>query len=446
VSPIRKERRAKNDLDFSPTTGRRIRRKTANVVDTIKTQARSDTQEKKRLVRSLLHHPELRDAFEEECATSRSAAEIAMDNLAANIKATSSRTREGRVARDSMRASVCPGTAKFPGVNKVAKRLNVDRKAMSRSNARMKDVKDTGEWASIFARRMHRKCQKTPQATIDIVQNWWFKNTTVLNRHGKDVVRKRVHVGKYVHHKKHVFTRSMWEMHMQFKEDHPEVKKAKFDNFRKLKPYFCKKLRERNVCLSKEDCEIEHMFADVCKMRGLWLKKSEVVDLCDCSSGASLCIRSWPSTMHELVNLVLCERPEGERWHGIKCYVGDCDLCGVSRLLQCKAMKSAAQAHWREFFRYNDATLEKSVVREHGMSQRPPIVREKDNRDTTGAEMMASFAQKLEKWIGFDFIGRWQMKHIKGAYTSIHLRMRCPCVHVYRSNEQPTTECSCLQL
>lgn len=220
--PIRKERRAKNDLEFSPTTGRRIRRKTANVVDTIKTQARSDTQEKKRLVRSLLHHPELRDAFEEECATSRSAAEIAMDNLAANIKATSSRTREGRVARDSMRASVCPGTAKFPGVNKVAKRLNVDRKAMSRSNARMKD--------------------------------------------------------------------------------------------------------------------------------------------------------------------------------------------------------------------------------EHGMSQRPPIVREKDNRDTTGAEMMASFAQKLEKWIGFDFIGRWQMKHIKGARTSIHLRMRCPCVHVYRSNEQPTTECSCLQL
>ena len=139
---------------------------------------------------------------------------------------------------------------------------------------------------------MHRKCQKTPQTTIDIVQNWWFKNTTVLNRHGKDVVRKRVHAGTYVHHKKHVFTRSMWEMHMQFKEDHPEVKKAKFDNFRKLKPYFCKKLRERNVCLSKEDCEIEHMFADVCKMRGLWRKKSEVVDLCDCVSGASLCIRS----------------------------------------------------------------------------------------------------------------------------------------------------------
>ncbi|MCO5606921.1 hypothetical protein L7F22_061112 [Adiantum nelumboides] len=116
---------------------------------------------------------------------------------------------------------------------------------------------------------------------------------------------------------------------MNFKEQHPSIDIG-FRAFQSLKPFFVRKLKERNTC-----CCVYHTRIDLVRLAINSLRidtKSIHGDACDC-----LCMICRPneeekcsayaatfSSMSKLWRSTVCPKEESTEWHKIACLVRTC--------------------------------------------------------------------------------------------------------------------------
>ena len=326
------------------------------------------------------------------------------------------RTNDARSVTAANATAACPGTAVFRGKRKISRATGLSEKTLDKYNKQRRRLMEyNAEWGVLLAKRMCRKLLKCSDADIEIAQKYWEEYCPPMNKYGsRGTARNRVDKGQYVFHKKHLLRGSQAEVYTNFKQDHPDVAaRLKFAKFKQCKPFFIIKQTQRDVCLTYQDIHIRHLIRDLVQQLG---KKSTTVrslwrsEQCTCDPNAKLCARNLPNTLQDLINVLLCPRPEGERFHSISCLEGSCAACGIKELKSqnCSILWSDQPAKWHEFFRFEDNATGKTVYRECRM----PCQHDKKQRKATRRVMMEHLVEYLQSWNWFDFIGEHQMKQI----------------------------------
>ncbi|MCO5550032.1 hypothetical protein L7F22_003509 [Adiantum nelumboides] len=160
---------------------------------------------------------------------------------------------------------------------------------------------------------------------------FWTSNTRV-SPNKKDVCRQRISQTNYRFHPSHYLELTEAKIFMNFKEKHPSIDFG-FHAFQSLKPFFVRKLKERNTC-----CCVYHTRIDLMHLaiRSLRIDtKSIHGDACDC-----LCMICRPneedkcsayaatfSSVSKLWRSTVCPKEESAEWQKLACLLRTCKQC-----------------------------------------------------------------------------------------------------------------------
>ena len=155
---------------------------------------------------------------------------------------------------------------------------------------------------------------------------------------------------------------------MRFLETHPEYQ-IQERYFIKLKPYYVKALKDRNVCCCRYHVELNMLHKDLNNLR---LLKTGMHSHTNCQCNCGVCTdtdhdnenhKAHTKTYKGMSTLwedVVCSKIETDLWHKYDCFMGLCNDCGVSKL-PC--------VHWRYYlliilnpFCYNRNVLKKPLL------------------------------------------------------------------------------------
>jgi len=167
--------------------------------------------------------------------------------------------------------------------------IGMNRRTLRRGfeRRRLLNAESDGElWARIYRKKRR---DALPQAVIDTVLCWWEEETRV-SPCKKDVRRKRIGAIEYISHATHWLEESQLDLYTRFKLVHDPIDIG-YTSFRRLKPYFVRRLRDFNTCCCKHHQEMQEIVV------GWNTMQSEQVHLppgaMSCSCGCpSLCSRA----------------------------------------------------------------------------------------------------------------------------------------------------------
>ena len=136
--------------------------------------------------------------------------------------------------------------------------------------------------------------------------------------------------------------------------------------FELLKPFYVRKLKERNTCACRYHCEMAQLRQGWNNMR----TATKGIHGRNCTCQCEVCVspqtaestgEDQPSRCHadlshfsgltDLWHSVLCPL-EGDGWHAPSCIKGDCEQCGVDMLMLCpREMDSegSLKVQWHNF-------------------------------------------------------------------------------------------------
>ena len=131
------------------------------------------------------------------------------------------------------------------------------------------------------------------------------------------------------------------EYFLRFRETHPTVQIGQ-RSFEKLKPWFVRKLKDRNTC-----CCVYHiqmlflkdaynlMRSDVGGLHGR--SCSCTCDICKSSvaCGKLAALEQCQSRITKFWEACVCAKKEDSTFHQYKCLMGECDKCGVKNISLC---------------------------------------------------------------------------------------------------------------
>ncbi|MCO5599945.1 hypothetical protein L7F22_054052 [Adiantum nelumboides] len=123
-----------------------------------------------------------------------------------------------------------------------------------------------------------RRADCLSEEVVHSVIQFWTSNIRV-SPNKKDVCRQRISQKNYRFHPSHYLELTEAELFMNFKEQHPSIDIG-FHAFQSLKPFFVRKLKERNTC-----CCVYHTRIDLMRLAINSLRidtKSIHGDACDC--------------------------------------------------------------------------------------------------------------------------------------------------------------------
>ena len=405
-------------LRFKDAEEQRIKRKTAAARDwVVRNLAKGRSAEAQKILDCL----SLQSASTSTSPVDKvkTGGDLAAENIKAIVQVSKrQRTTDARSYTAAAATSACPGTARFIGRKKVALATGISERTLSKRNAQrrsMRALEYNAEWGLLLAKKMCRQLKRCADEDVQCAQKYWEDYCPPMNKYGtRGTARKCTSAGLYICHKKHLLRGSEAECYSAFKLDHPDVAAwLKFMKYKQCKPYFIVKQTQRDVCLTYQDIHIRHLVRDLMQQLGkkgttspsLW--RSE---LCTCAPDAKLCAKNLPNTLRGMIDVLLCPRPEGERFHLISCLEGSCDKCGIKRLKmhQCPILWNDKPAKWHEFFRFEDSATGKKVYKECAM----PCKHDRHQRPATRSVMMDHLVDYLQTWGWFDFIGEHQMKQI----------------------------------
>lgn len=178
----------------------------------------------------------------------------------------------------------------------------------------------------------------------------------------------------------------------------------------KLRPYFVRPLKDRNVCCCRYHVELDMLREGINNMRDA-RRGVHAQCTCDCEKCASNDNDDDPNCsapefvfkgITKLWLEVVCPKLETEEWHKYSCLMGTCDACGVKDSLFCpgeiEGIDSAAVS-WRcfrsEVIGTTDDGQEKKKIKEVFMQ-------------TSTKEFLEYLRPKLARFVVHNFVARWQ--------------------------------------
>ena len=213
---------------------------------------------------------------------------------------------------------------------------------------------------------------------------------------------------------------SQLEFHTRFREANEESSVG-LRAFELLKPFYVRRLKERNTCACKYHCEVAELRVGWNNMRtatkGIHGRHCECTcDVCAAPEHGHPAGEGQPSTcradlahftgLTDMWHSVLCPVEE-DGWHAQNCVKGLCDLCGVDMLQLCPREEDGnipLTVQWHNF-----------EMVPHGRTRAG-----KENKvlrmmyKTTGAPTFLDYLKpKLSAFIVHNYIAKWQAEQFK---------------------------------
>lgn len=209
--------------------------------------------------------------------------------------------------------------------------------------------------------------------------------------------------------------------YLRFREANPTVivGKRMFDS---LRPWYVKKLKERNVCCCIYHVEMDELRQGFNNMRlrsGMHNSKicscmcEEVCrpvgnEDCNCREScreeeSGCCkgsVSTYPGTT-ELQDAILCPKDDLCEWHKRECIFGECDACGIELLRVCPFEEqgdSNRKLQWKRFEMVDVLTTKGEQRKKLQLVY----------KETTSDEFLAYFNPKLQLFVQHSFIARWE--------------------------------------
>ena len=213
-----------------------------------------------------------------------------------------------------------------------------------------------------------------------------------------------------------------WQLdfHARFREAN-EQSKVGLRAFELLKPFFVRRLKERNTCACRYHCELAELRLGWNNMRSA--SKGIHGRHCGCDCDVCTCPPAAPCTptsprncchadlshftgLTDMWHSVLCP-VEGDGWHAPECLKGDCEHCGVEMLQFCPRELETdlpLMVEWHNF-----------EMVHHGQTRTG-----KENKvlrmkyQSTGAPVFINYlTEKLRPFIFHNYIAKWQAEQFK---------------------------------
>ncbi|KAG0572176.1 hypothetical protein KC19_VG074600 [Ceratodon purpureus] len=306
-------------------------------------------------------------------------------------------------------------------VQAAAKCIGMNRKTLRRGvrRRRLLNQRADGEfWAKVY--RKKRK-DVLSQTTIDTVVCWWEEETKV-SPCKKDIRREWVGVKEFVTHATHWLEESQLDFYTRFVTLHAPIK-VSLTSFRRLKPYFVRRLRDLNACCCRYNIEMQEITVGWNTMRSQRVHLDGVSGSCSCGC-PSMCTKPvdgagtvgvvrCQSTMHSykrathLWEKTLCPKPTGSEWHRLKCVKGQCNTCGFHLLPICEAElepESNKSMTWRRF---------EMIQAGESRSGDPRTVIRLEYKVTNPWSFLAYTKPKILQFVLHQFVAKWQDTQFK---------------------------------
>ncbi|KAG0572174.1 hypothetical protein KC19_VG074600 [Ceratodon purpureus] len=276
-------------------------------------------------------------------------------------------------------------------VQAAAKCIGMNRKTLRRGvrRRRLLNQRADGEfWAKVY--RKKRK-DVLSQTTIDTVVCWWEEETKL-------------------------------DFYTRFVTLHAPIK-VSLTSFRRLKPYFVRRLRDLNACCCRYNIEMQEITVGWNTMRSQRVHLDGVSGSCSCGC-PSMCTKPvdgagtvgvvrCQSTMHSykrathLWEKTLCPKPTGSEWHRLKCVKGQCNTCGFHLLPICEAElepESNKSMTWRRF---------EMIQAGESRSGDPRTVIRLEYKVTNPWSFLAYTKPKILQFVLHQFVAKWQDTQFK---------------------------------
>lgn len=236
------------------------------------------------------------------------------------------------------------------------------------------------------------------------------------NRQGikKDILRKRTGKKEYIEHAKHVREKTQTEAFLEFQAIHPDIK-IKQRKFESLKPFFIRaaKERDRRSCLCRKHVEAQIVFKDCMKFRKNVSRKNERNDV------------PIPSSLTEVVELTLCEKPNEGTYHKLKCLNRECEHCGVDNfelLPEELSEDTEEQVIWKHY-----AYVGTGKFLANGQEKKKIAL---ITKQTAPNELFKYFKGLLQEYPYHSFMAKWQRDQMDNLIEHLPLN-EVVCVHDY---------------
>jgi hypothetical protein len=186
-----------------------------------------------------------------------------------------------------------------------------------------------------------------------------------------------------------------------------------------VRPFWVKKMKDRNVCCCIYHVEMEELRVDFNFMRKLSGIHASNTCNCDCEEvcgGRDGCgckghFLTFTST-NNMIKSILCPLDEFTEWHDRKCVFGECKDCGIAYFSCCpieEQGKSLEKVNWKHFA-YQTITIKKGLEK-----QKLQLVYKSSGSD----EFLAYLKPKLQFFVQHSFVTRWQDAQFRKCLDNI---------------------------
>jgi hypothetical protein len=186
-----------------------------------------------------------------------------------------------------------------------------------------------------------------------------------------------------------------------------------------VRPFWVKKMKDRNVCCYIYHVEMEELRVDFNFMRKLSGIHASNTCNCDCEEvcggrdgcgckGHFLTFTGTTSMMES----ILCPLDEFTEWHDRKCVFGECEDCAIAYFSCCpieEQGKSLEKVNWKHFA-YQTITTKKGLEK-----QKLQLVYKSSGSD----EFLAYLKPKLQFFVHHSFVARWQDAQFRKCLDNI---------------------------
>jgi hypothetical protein len=212
------------------------------------------------------------------------------------------------------------------------------------------------------------------------------------------------------------------DFYTRFKDAHADLVVC-FAKFRRLRPFFVKRLKDFNSCCCKYHQEMAEIVIGFNNMRAhsVHLEGGEGPCTWGCdfvcckpiegnvASRVVTCQAAFHTYKHssELWEKLLCLRSLGSEWHSIRCLRGQCSDCGLHRLPICdKELDPGnnSSVEWRRFEKVNAGKTK---------SGESKIVLRLEFKSTKPRAFLAWATPKIKQFVLHQFIAKWQDSQYK---------------------------------
>jgi hypothetical protein len=144
---------------------------------------------------------------------------------------------------------------------------------------------------------------------------------------------------------------------------------------------------------------------------------------CECAPGRRGCLLNWPSRVSAMIDLLLCPKAEGAKYHDLKCLNRTCSVCGAApdgtwlawktKVAGCGLLEADMDdASYRSFDSVPHRNEEKAAA---GQTQLSLVRRTNESRRL----FVASYRKSLCDYIYYRFIGRFMDDQIKPTFGDV---------------------------